>query len=162
MGTAEKEHAPLGHERLLDLAHKHALIAVFRHQLAQGVLVGRGADERWKQDILLHDLMVLVTEEPQKFQNRCCIENLDTLWFLDHCDGGNRPGKFERDIALLTEGLKAEPMNARYWYYLGQSYRDALRHQEAICAFSKRIEIGGWDEETFYAMLECARAAKRL
>src|SRR5215475_15972761 len=23
--------------------------------------------------------MVLVTEEPQKFQNRCCIENLDTL-----------------------------------------------------------------------------------
>src|SRR5262245_48240436 len=31
--------------------------------------------------------MVLVTEDPQKFQNHCCIENLDTLTgcqFLEH------------------------------------------------------------------------------
>jgi len=101
-----------------------------------------------------------VTHEYTSLDGR--IENLDTLWFYDHCDGGNRPGKFERDIALLEKGLETEPNNARYWYYLGQSYRDALRHQEAIVAFSKRIEIGGWDEETFYAMLERARAAKRL
>jgi len=101
-----------------------------------------------------------VTHEYTSLEGR--IEPLDTLWFVDHCDGGNRPNKFERDIALLEGGLKTDPLNARYWYYLGQSYRDALRHQDAIVAFSKRIEIGGWDEETFVAMLERARAAKRL
>ena len=90
------------------------------------------------------------------------IENLDTLWFYDHADGGNRPGKFERDIALLLKGLEREPNNARYWYYLGQSYRDALCHAQAIDAFNRRIELGGWEEETFYAMLERARAAKRV
>lgn len=90
------------------------------------------------------------------------IEPLDSLWFYDHSDGGNRPGKFERDIALLMEGLKAEPNNGRYWYYLGQSLRDARNDAAAIDAFKKRIELGGWAEETFYAMLELARAEKRV
>jgi glycosyltransferase involved in cell wall biosynthesis len=101
-----------------------------------------------------------VTHEYTSVEGR--IENLDTLWFYDHCDGGNRPGKFARDIALLEEGLLKEPNNARYWYYLGQSYRDARNDKLAIDAFTRRIEIGGWDEETFYAHLERARAAKRL
>ena len=107
-----------------------------------------------------HPKYVGVTHEYTSLTGK--VENLDSLWFIDHCDGGNRPGKFERDIALLVEALKAEPNNARYLYYLGQSYRDALRHQDAIDAFTKRIALGGWDEETFYAMLERARAAKRL
>jgi len=101
-----------------------------------------------------------VTHEYLSFAG--AVEPLDTLWFYDYATGGCRPGKFERDIELLEAGLRAEPHNARYWYYLGQSFRDAGRDSDAIWAFTERIRLGGWDEETYFAMLERSRAARRF
>lgn len=76
--------------------------------------------------------------------------------FIDHADGANRADKYERDARLLEAALKDDPENARYWYYLGNTYRDWGRPIEAIAAYRRRIELGGWDEETHSAMMNSA------
>lgn len=64
--------------------------------------------------------------------------------------------KFRRDAEVLNEALKREPKNARYWFYLGQSLRDASEWLAAIEAYEHRIALGGWDEETWYALYQIA------
>lgn len=76
--------------------------------------------------------------------------------FVDHADGANRANKYERDAALLEAALRDDPTNGRYWYYLGNTYRDWGRPIEAIAAYRRRIDLGGWDEETHSAMMHSA------
>lgn len=77
--------------------------------------------------------------------------SLSGVWFLDHAAGANRVNKFQRDIALLTEGLKAEPGNARYVFYLANSFYDLGDHAGALGWYEKRESMGGWSEEVFYS-----------
>ena len=76
---------------------------------------------------------------------------LSNLWFNDISDGGSKENKFERDITLLKQGIKDEPWNARYMFYLAQSYRDIKEWDGAIEWYNKRVNAGGWDEEVWYA-----------
>jgi glycosyltransferase involved in cell wall biosynthesis len=78
-------------------------------------------------------------------------EKMDSLWFNDISDGGSKHDKFERDIRLLTQGIADEPWNARYMFYLAQSYRDTDQWDKSIEWYQKRVEAGGWDEEVWYA-----------
>lgn len=87
---------------------------------------------------------------------------LSTLWINDIGDGGCKTDKFERDIRLLKAGLEEEPRNERYHFYLAQSYNHTGRTEEAYEMYKKRVEIGGWIEEVFYAALEAGNMAKRL
>lgn len=87
---------------------------------------------------------------------------LEGVWFADCADGANREGKFERDIELLRDGLEREPDNARYVYYLAQSYRDAGRLELAAETYARRFSMGGWDEERWSALLNEARCHLRL
>jgi glycosyltransferase involved in cell wall biosynthesis len=89
-------------------------------------------------------------------------EQLHGIWYRDYASGANRPAKFERDIRLLLEGLKQEPQNHRYWFYLAQSYRDAGRTAEAAEAYAMRAAMGGWDEEAWFARLQEARCLRGL
>jgi glycosyltransferase involved in cell wall biosynthesis len=90
------------------------------------------------------------------------LKNLPEVWYKDHASGSNRVDKFQRDIKLLTKALKTEPDNVRYWFYLAQSYRDAGQTRKAAEAYSKRAEMGGWDEEAWTARLEEARCLRKL
>ena len=90
------------------------------------------------------------------------VDRLDGIWFDDAADGANRTGKFERDIRLLAGGLELDPDNARYVYYLAQSFRDAGRHDEAAETYAKRFAMGGWDEERWSALLNQARSRLQL
>lgn len=78
---------------------------------------------------------------------------LPTLKIDDRGDGGCKADKFERDVALLTEGLKNEPNNSRYMFYLAQSYRCMRKFNEAIHWYKARIAEGGWQEEVWYSKL---------
>lgn len=80
-------------------------------------------------------------------------EQLDTLFIDDREDGGCKDDKLERDIRLLTQGIKDEPNNARYHFYLAQSHKDSKHYDEAIKWYTKRIEMGGWYEEVWYSKL---------
>lgn len=84
----------------------------------------------------------------------------DVAYFVDHGDGANRPNKFRRDIKLLKDGLRVEPNNARYMFYLAQSYKDGGQPMKAIEWYRKRIAAGGWDEEVWQAQLSLAYCYK--
>ncbi len=81
----------------------------------------------------------------------------DVAYFYDHADGANRPSKWKRDIKLLLGGLKKEPNNERYFFYLAQSYRDAGKPKEAAKWFKRRVEAGGWPEEQWQAQVNYAK-----
>lgn len=81
------------------------------------------------------------------------------------CDGGarsNGTAKFWENIFLLTEGLKKEPHNARYAFYLAESYRDAGEKGKALEWYQKRIDMGGWLEEIFWSKLQIAHLLKEI
>ena len=75
----------------------------------------------------------------------------------DRNDGGCKSDKFDRDVRLLTQEIQEDPKNGRAHYYLGQSLKDLGRFDEAIEMFKKRIELGGWIEEVWYAHLQIGR-----
>ena len=75
----------------------------------------------------------------------------DSIFIRDIGDGGSKSNKFERDIKLLLDGIKEEPNNVRYYFYLANSYHDSGRFGEAINVYRKRIEFGGWKEEVWYS-----------
>ena len=89
-------------------------------------------------------------------------EKLDSIWIADIGDGGCKADKFERDIRLLKQGIAEEPLNSslsgRYYFYLANSYFNTGRHEESIPYYRKRIELGGWHEEVFYAHLNLGHA----
>ena len=96
-----------------------------------------------------------VTHEFLNIESAGCV-SLAEAHFIDHADGANRPEKFKRDIKLLKGGLKAEPKNSRYYFYLAQSYRDAGQMENAIKWYKRRVEAGDWEEEQWYAQLMLA------
>ena len=89
------------------------------------------------------------------------IENGE-LFINDIGDGGSKTDKFERDIRLLKKGLEEIPNNDRYTFYLANSYRDAGHSQEAIDTYRKRIQIGGWIEETWQSYYNIGICYKRM
>ena len=84
------------------------------------------------------------------------------LFIADHGDGGSKQNKYERDINLLLNGLIEEPNNGRYYFYLANSYNDSGKMDEAIEAYKKRIEIGGWDQEVWYSYYRIGLCYKHM
>lgn len=100
-----------------------------------------------------------VTHEVLNVESRA---QLNGAWFIDHADGANRPGKYERDIRLLKAEVDANPSDARSWYYLAQSYRESGQAELGAAAYARRAALGGWDEEVFSARLNEARCLGAL
>ncbi|HSX62201.1 MAG TPA: glycosyltransferase [Tahibacter sp.] len=69
--------------------------------------------------------------------------------------------KYGRDAEILRQALEREPNHARYTFYYAQSLRDAGRIDESIRAYRRRSELGGWDEEIYYAKLQIALLLER-
>lgn len=80
------------------------------------------------------------------------VEKLRTLSIKDLGDGGSKENKFTRDISLLKKGLEDEPNNARYMFYLAQTYRDISALEDSIYWYKRRAAAGDWFEEVWYSM----------
>jgi glycosyltransferase involved in cell wall biosynthesis len=79
--------------------------------------------------------------------------------------GGARsvsPNKYRNDAAVLEAALAAEPTNARYAFYLAQSWRDCGELEKAIACYGRRAEMGGWEEEVYFSLHEVGRLSARL
>ena len=75
-------------------------------------------------------------------------------------DGGCKADKYPRDARLLEDELKEKPDNVRTLFYLGQTYMSLGRNEDAIRVLSRRIELGGWEEEIYISYLyvgDCLR-----
>ena len=85
-----------------------------------------------------------------------------TIFINDLGDGGCKSNKFERDIKLLLDGIKDEPKNERYHFYLANTYHDTNQLEEAINYYKKRIEFGGWEQEVWYSYYKMGHCYKKL
>lgn len=93
-----------------------------------------------------HEYYDILTENPTR-------KTFEDGMIEDVGDGGSKSDKIERDIRLLKEALTTDPNNGRYWFYLANTYRDAQDFTNAIMSYHRRIEIGGWFEEIYCAMV---------
>ncbi len=73
------------------------------------------------------------------------------IFIHDIGDGGAKSDKFKRDIMLLENGLVDEPHNTRYYFYLGNSYRDYGEGDKAIATYLKLLSMNGWAQEKYCA-----------
>lgn len=88
------------------------------------------------------------------------VEKSD-IHILDVGDGGAKADKYERDIRLLQKGLEEDPGNGRYMFYLGNSFKESGQYEKAIDIYRRRIQHGGWFEETWvcYYCIGCCYKA---
>jgi glycosyltransferase involved in cell wall biosynthesis len=79
-----------------------------------------------------------------------------------HADGqgaARSKARWERDVRLLESELTQDPRATRPAFYLGMTLLWLGRYEPAIAALDRRIDLGGWSEEVFFAKLSKARAA---
>ena len=93
-----------------------------------------------------------VTHEYITSDEKYKVENNDDIMINHIGNGNNKKDKFTRDITLLSQGIKDEPNNVRYHFYLAQSYKDIGDYKNAIKYYKKRVEMGGWYEEVYYSL----------
>jgi glycosyltransferase involved in cell wall biosynthesis len=101
------------------------------------------ADRRWFYTGSTHEYLSTEGDFTQ--------ERLESLVVEHHADGGARSKKLERDARLLERELARDPDNDRATFYLAQTHRDLGDHERAVELYRRRVELGGWDEEVFYA-----------
>ncbi len=65
--------------------------------------------------------------------------------------------KFTRDAAILEKELAEKGPNSRWYFYLGDTYRNLRKMEEAAVAYENCAAQNGWDEEAAWA---CYRAAE--
>ncbi len=77
-------------------------------------------------------------------------KELQNLSLVDVGDGGSKTDKFQRDLDLLRKGLKDEPDNSRYMFYLAQTYKDLGNYRKAYNWYDICLTKSTWDEEVWY------------
>jgi len=105
-----------------------------------------------------------VTHEYVKTLPTSTYEDIDKtkIFIEDIGDGGSKTNKFLRDIELLKRGLEELPDNDRYLFYLANSYKDSCQYENAIETYKKRIDVGGWIEETWFSYYCIGKCYKEL
>lgn len=109
-------------------------------------------DHPWKCVGVTHEYWDGATEKLDK----------SACWIDDRNDGGCKSDKFERDARLLEKGLKEDPTNVRYMFYLAQTYHSLGRWKDSIAMYKKRYEAGAWDEERWYSLYMIGDAYLKL
>ena len=82
-----------------------------------------------------------------------------------HGARSRNPQKYQDDAAVLARALAAETdplLQARYTYYLAQSYRDTGDLENALTYYLRRSTLGYWVEEIYVSLLSAARIMQRL
>ena len=104
----------------------------------------------WRYEGVLHEYICCDAPHSEGF-----VAGLRTI---PHPDGARAhdPNTYRRDALVLERALITEPNNARYVFYLAQSYRDAGDHELAVRHYRRRAEMGGWSEEVWYSLYQVA------
>jgi glycosyltransferase involved in cell wall biosynthesis/predicted GH43/DUF377 family glycosyl hydrolase len=101
------------------------------------------ADRRWFYTGSTHEYLSTKGDFTQ--------ERLESVVVEHHADGSSRSQKLERDARLLERDLARDPDDQRSTFYLAQTHRDLGDDERAIELYRRRVELGGWAEEVFYA-----------
>lgn len=91
-----------------------------------------------------------------------CDQNMNILyvqsglWIDDVSDGGCKSDKFERDERMLLQGVKDEPENNRYFFYLGQTYACLGQYEKSIEWYEKYISCIDYPESIWHCRYKIA------
>lgn len=110
----------------------------------------------WRFVGVLHE--VIRCDAPHRTEK---LQGIVCKGFFDSARNVDPRAKYENDARVLEKALKDEPDNARYAFYLAQSYRDAGMLDEAISAYERRAAMGGWAEEVWYSLWQVAQLRAR-
>ncbi len=72
------------------------------------------------------------------------------------------PQKYRDDAELLRTVLADDPTDTRSQFYLAQSLENAGDDEPALEAYTRRAELGGWDEERCLSLIRRADLLLRL
>lgn len=64
--------------------------------------------------------------------------------------------KLNRDAEILEKHTKENPNDPRWFYYLGDTYNNLNKLEEAISAYTQCHNLNGWDEESAWSMFKVA------
>lgn len=120
------------------------------------------SDQDWVYKGVLHEYLDLPGKEQlvqyQIPSDRCHVDaDISPLKRANSLEE-----KYSNDAEILEKALEDEPDNARYMFYLAQSYRDSGQKLKAIDAYERRIEAGGWEEEVYYSMYMIGKIKEQL
>lgn len=109
----------------------------------------------WRYEGVLHEYPTCDQEIRQA--------KMPGLRILMHPDSARSsdPDKYQKDARILEEALAREPDNARYAFYLAQTYRDAGLQEQAIAAYRKRAAMGGFAEEVWYSLFQVGQIGEK-
>ena len=100
-----------------------------------------------------------VVHEYAAWDDSCVEVRLEGEYHIEARTLGARsqdPQRFARDRDLLLAEVERNPEDAQSVFYLGQSYRALGDFVNAHKWYARRVEMGGWDEQVYYAMYEVA------
>lgn len=95
-------------------------------------------------------------EYPETCAKNITIGNINNCFINANTCGSRttkvtRKEKYLNDAKILLDGIKDEPNNERYYFYLANSYYAAFEYEEASKYYKTRISMGGWNEEVYYS-----------
>lgn len=96
---------------------------------------------------------------------RCDEQRLEGDYYIESRRLGGRnldPEKYKRDAEILLAEVESHPDDPRSVFYLAQSYYDYGDLVSAKKWYSRRTEMGGFDEEVYYSLARVAEAMSRL
>ena len=95
----------------------------------------------WRYESVVHEYAIA--------DNIQSIDRLTGIMNMPRVEGARSkdPNKYFKDALSLEKGLIDEPNNSRYYFYLGQSYRDSGKFDKALECYKKRISMTGYEEE---------------
>jgi tetratricopeptide (TPR) repeat protein len=111
----------------------------------------------WRYEGVLHEY--LTCDIPHD------LSRIEGLTVRSHADGARNvdPGrKYAHDVEILERAARLDPDNPRNIFYLAQSYRDLGNLGKAVAEYERRIALGGWYEEVWYAMFQIGVLEQQL
>ena len=105
----------------------------------------------WRWESPVHEVPVTPNEKT--------FAHLDLVCILPNKDGARAkdPHRFLWDAFHFEKEVIENPEHWRAWFYLGQSYQDADRVDQAISAYKHNAKHTTWDEEAAISYLRIAR-----
>jgi tetratricopeptide (TPR) repeat protein len=111
----------------------------------------------WRYVGVLHE--VIQCDRPHTTAR---LEGIACKGFFDSARNVDAQQKYASDARVLEQALEAEPDNARYVFYLAQSYRDSGELEKAVATYQRRVAMRGWAEEVWYSLYQIAVLTERL